>query len=150
VSDNQSETFDRLWHEAVEEHVSGLSDTDFRAMVARVRPPTEPLDPVSQARAEAEQRQSAGRAKARQLAELTAASNERARQRINLAPTLADQAAAEAERQAAAAAEAQQPQGFLPNRGQGQSGGPPLPVNETTSQKADRLHQLSAQQKGRI
>jgi len=47
-------------------------------------------------------------------------------------------------------AEAQQPQGFLPNRGQGQSGGPPLPVNETTSQKADRLHQLSAQQKGRI
>lgn len=61
----------QLWAQAVEEHVASLSDNDFRAMVARVRPPAEPLDPVSQARAEAEQRQSVGRAKARQLMEMT-------------------------------------------------------------------------------
>jgi len=37
VSD-QSEEFDRLWGQAIEEHVAGLSDTDFTALVERARP----------------------------------------------------------------------------------------------------------------
>ena len=30
--------FDRLWGQAIEEHVAGLSDTDFTALVERARP----------------------------------------------------------------------------------------------------------------
>jgi hypothetical protein len=37
VSD-QSEEFDRLWGQAVEQHVAGLSDTAFTALVERTRP----------------------------------------------------------------------------------------------------------------
>ena len=35
---DQSEEFDRLWGQAIEEHVAGLSDTDFTALVERARP----------------------------------------------------------------------------------------------------------------
>ena len=35
---DQSEEFDRLWGQAVEQHVAGLSDTDFTALVERARP----------------------------------------------------------------------------------------------------------------
>ena len=35
---DQSEEFDRLWGQAIEQHVAGLSDTDFTALVERARP----------------------------------------------------------------------------------------------------------------
>jgi hypothetical protein len=143
MTDNQPEAFDRLWRDAVEEHVAGMSEDDFRSMVTRARPPAEPLDPVSQARAEAEQHQSAGRAMAQQLMDMTAASNERVRQRMSLSPTLSDQAAAAEAARQAAAAEPQQPQGFTVNRAQGQSGSPAPPAVYSPQQKAEQLHQLS-------
>lgn len=62
---------------------------------------------------------------------------------MSLSPTLSDQAAAEAERQAAAAAEPQGPQTMTPNRAQGQSGRPAPTPNYTNAQKAEQLHQLS-------
>ena len=38
MTDNQQpDTFDRLWAEAVERHIAGLSDTDFQALVVRAR-----------------------------------------------------------------------------------------------------------------
>jgi hypothetical protein len=61
---------------------------------------------------------------------------------------MADRAAAEAEGQAAAAAQAQEPQGFLPNRAQGASGAEPPPMPETGAEKADRLRQIAQQQRG--
>ena len=36
---DQSEEFDRLWGQAVEQHIAGLTDTDFKALVERTRPP---------------------------------------------------------------------------------------------------------------
>jgi hypothetical protein len=47
VTDNQQpDTFDRLWADAVERHIAGLSDTDFQALVARARPAEAPAQPT--------------------------------------------------------------------------------------------------------
>ena len=35
---DQSEEFDRLWGQAVEQHVAGLSETAFNALIERTRP----------------------------------------------------------------------------------------------------------------
>lgn len=65
MSENDDK-FAQLWREAVEQHVTGMSDSDYAAFVARVRPP-EPIDPVSLARSAAEQRQAGMATKAQQL-----------------------------------------------------------------------------------
>lgn len=130
-------------------YLAALTDDEYRSLSAEARanPTAAPLSPVDQARMEAERRRADFADKARQLSGLAAQSDERARGRIDLAPTQADRAAAEAERQAAAA-EPQQPQGFLPNRGQGASGAEPPPMPETGAEKADRLRQIAQQQRG--
>jgi hypothetical protein len=131
-------------------YLAALTDDEYRNLSAEARanPTAAPLSPIDQARIEAEQRNAGMAAKARQLSDLATQSDERARGRINLAPTTADRAAAEAEGQAAAA-EPQQPQGFSPNRAQGASAEPP-PMPETGAEKADRLRQIASQMRGQI
>jgi hypothetical protein len=128
-----------LWAQAVEEHVAGLSDSDFRAMVARVRPPARPLDLVSQARAEAERRQADLTAKTRHLAELPRDADGA---RVG---GLADSSAAYT-RPSLPEPESQPQGGMTVNRGQGQSGSPAPTPNYSTAQKTEQLHRLSQTQ----
>jgi hypothetical protein len=86
VTDNQQpDTFDRLWAEAVERHVAGLSDTDFQALVARARPaeappaqptvPPAPLTPYEIAQAQNTRRREAFRSKVDQLTNIPTGRN---------------------------------------------------------------------------
>jgi len=101
---------------SVEEYLAGLSNEDWRALSARVRPP-EPVDPVSS-------RQSVA-AKAGQLWAVTQQCDENGYQGIAAA------AAAKA-RPVPAQPEPPAPQGFAANRAQSASGdGPPAPVQQS-------------------
>ena len=86
MTDNQQpDTFDRLWAEAVERHVAGLSDTDFQALVVRARPaevpsaqPTVPPAPLTQyeiAQAQNTRRRRAFRSKVDQLTNIPTGRN---------------------------------------------------------------------------
>jgi hypothetical protein len=124
-------------------YLSALTDTEYAELPSEAR--ATPLTPLQQARAE-------GRAKAGQLLELRAQSNERATDlaTVSLAATRTDQAAAAAAAQEAAwqaAAQTQAPQGFTPNRGQAAAGTPPPAAPETGPQKAEQLRGLHQQQR---
>jgi hypothetical protein len=125
-------------------YIAALTDDEYAQLAheARANPTAAPLDPVTQARTEAERRQASLAEKTRQLANIRPDNGYVTP--LNLAPTMADRAAAEAQRQAAAAEEPQQPQGLKPNRAQGASAHPPPATPETMADKAARLHQLSA------
>lgn len=58
MSDQQLDDFERLWREAIEKHIAGMSAEDFQALVHKVRPQSQhvppgwsPTDPALQMRA---------------------------------------------------------------------------------------------------
>ena len=127
--------FGELLRAHVEETLAGMSDSDYAALQARVRPPQQPTDRFARQRVEMRAVQAA---KAQQLAALPEPNG--------FGPS--DAFGGKTLDLGAPATQPPQvretpwvPEKMRPNRGQGQSGngGPPIPVSESTAAKIAKL-----------